>query len=53
MEIKENGARPASAGAQQFNQQRQPVSAGEPAEIDYLPKKMTPLETIIASLKLA
>ena len=43
----------ASSGAAKTNQLPQTAFAGEPAEIDYAPRKMTPRETLIVSLKLA
>ncbi len=53
METKAKSARPASSGAENFNQNSPADLVGSPAEINYLPKKMTPRETVIVSLKLA
>ncbi len=49
MEAKTEHARTAASAAAQTTQQGQPT----PPDIDYSPKKMTPRETLILSLKLA
>lgn len=52
METKTERSRAASPVAANTNQFSQPDPSGAPTEIDYSPKKMTPRETLILSLKL-
>ena len=53
METKTTRPRAASSVAAKTTQVSQPVQSDAPAEIDYSPKKMTPRETLMLSLKLA
>ena len=52
MEAKTERIREASAVEAKATQPSLPVQSEAPAEIDYSPKKMTPRETLILSLKL-
>lgn len=53
MEAKTEQKRPSSSGAAKTIQQVQLAPGAEADELDYTPKKMTPRQTLIVSLKLA
>ena len=52
MQTKTQNSRAASSVAAKTIETPQPASAGDTTEIDYAPKKMTPRETLIVTLKL-
>jgi hypothetical protein len=53
METKTKRAPASSPRASKVNQQPQTAQAAETAEVDYSPRKMSPRETMIVSLRLA